>query len=436
MFRFHPRAHSAVLAAPPLLGIVLLYVFSAEVSGNLDGYWTSATAKAASTLMFIAPVTAACAAWEAGRLRSARIGNRTPTRNGWRIGAAALVPVMALGFVALGVSLAGVRMQMESPGGWPDLPILASAAVVLVAHTLAGYAVGMWLPAVAAVPVVLVGDYLWNVYPPALEPVWLRHLTGPAFGCCMNAAVADPASIVGPALLAAGLAALAVGAVAASPHAPRLGALPGPAAYAGGAVALLTTVATTTGSVALVDGLGPDAVRARPASDLVCADAEGTRVCVWPEHRARLAETTGIVTTAVAGLSRVGITAPDVVTEDGRRTSAKRWTVTVRQDPGFTGQDIRSGLVSDLSRLLVDTAEGADPGNCPADQAVAVQRALEAEDGLRVWLSAHAGASEEEARHRVDPSVGESVAPVLADGVETQKDWYRSALARARCMPR
>ncbi len=435
MFRFPPRAGSAVLAAPPLLGVVLLYVFSAEVSGNLDGYWASATAKAASTLMFIAPVTAACAAWEAGRLRRAGIGAGAPARTGWRIGAAALAPVAALGFLALGVALAGVRLQMESPAGWPGLSVLASAAVVLVAHTLAGYAVGMWVPVVAAVPVVLVGDYLWNVYPAALEPLWLRHLTGPAFGCCMNSAVADPAGIAAPALLAVGLAALAVAAVAVSPHAPRLGVLPGSTAYAGGAVALLTAVATTTGSVALVDGLGADAVRARPASDLVCATAEGTRVCVWSEHRSRLAETAGIVTTAVAGLGGVGIDAPDVVTEDGRRHPANRWTVTVRQDPGFTGEDIRAGLVSDLTHLLVGTGAGADRGTCPADPA-AVERAVEAEDSLRAWLSVHAGTSEEEARHRAGPRVWESVAPVLADGARPQEDWYRSALARARCMPR
>ncbi|MEV5085858.1 hypothetical protein AB0K74_46635, partial [Streptomyces sp. NPDC056159] len=55
LFRFHPRSNAAVLAAPLLLFIVVLYVSSDYVSGDLDGYWTAATAKAASALIFIAP---------------------------------------------------------------------------------------------------------------------------------------------------------------------------------------------------------------------------------------------------------------------------------------------------------------------------------------------------------------------------------------------
>lgn len=436
MFRFHPRANAAVLAAPLLLCVVLLYVFSNDVSADLDGYWTAATAKAASALMFIAPVTAACAAWEAGRLRCAKVGSGTPIRNGWQIAAAALVPVVLLGFLALAVALVGARLQMESAPGWPDARILVSAAVILCAHILAGYAVGMWLPAVAAIPVVLVGDYLWNVYPPALQPLWLRHLTRPASGCCLNTSVADMAGIVGPALLAVGLAGLAIAAAAASRHAPRLGNLPPSVPYMASATAFIAAVVTTAGSVSLVDKLGPDAVRARSASELICTDSRGTRVCVWPEHKPRLSETAQTVGTAVERLRSVGVTPPDVITESSQRPAQNQWTVTVKQDPSFTQQDILSGLISDLTVRLADSQGHQSSANCPANPADAAQQAFESEDQIRVWLSVRAGMSPQEAQNRNDPQIWAPVARVLNGSMSSQKDWYHSALARVGCMPR
>lgn len=436
MFRLHPRANAAVPAAPVLLGIVALYVSSDYVAGDLDGYWTAATAKAAFALIFIAPVTAACAAWEAGRLRRARIGDGTPTRNAWQIAAAALAPVVLLGLLALAAALAVARLGMESAPGWPDARILASAAVVLCAHILVGYAVGVWLPAVAAVPVVLVGDYLWNVYPPAMEPLWLRHLTLPATGCCMNTAAVAPPGIAAPTLVAVGLAALAVAAAALSRRTPRLGGLPGSAPYLGGALAVVVALATASEGVRLVDGLGPDAIRARPVSELVCADSRGTRVCVWPEHAPRLHETARVVGTAVERLRLVGVASPDVVTEGSPHPGPKRWTVTVRQDPGFTGQDIVTSLVSDLTGILVSGPHAGSRANCPAGPATAAQKAFDAHDQLTAWLSVRAGVSTRKVRDSVDPRTWEPVGRVLDAGLSSQKAWYGATLAQARCMPR
>ncbi|MFJ2828951.1 hypothetical protein ACIPC1_15455 [Streptomyces sp. NPDC087263] len=436
MFRLHPRANAAVLVAPLLLGIVVLYVSSDYVAGDLDGYWTAATAKAASALNFIAPVTAACAAWEAGRLRRAGIGAATPTRNGWQIAVASLAPVVLLGFLALAAALAVARLHMESAPGWPDARILASAGVILCAHVIAGYAIGMWLPPVAAVPVVLVGDYLWNVYPPALEPLWLRHLTRPASGCCMNTSAADPGGIVAPALLAVGLAAVALAATAASRHAPRLGSLPRSVPYLGAALAVIAALATTAEGVSLVDRLGPDAIEARPLSDLVCANPQGTRVCVWPEHAPRLTETARTVSAAVERLRLVGVTPPDVITESSQQPGQKQWTVTVRQDPGFTSQDIMTSLIADLTVVLVNSPHNEGNANCPVDPAKAAQQAFDSQDELSNWLAVRAGMSPQEVRLRSDPRTWEPVGHVLDSSLTSQKDWYRATLIRVRCMPR
>ncbi|MFE6623120.1 hypothetical protein [Streptomyces sp. NPDC057740] len=436
MFRLHPRANAAVPAAPVLLCIVAIYVTSNYVAGDLDGYWTAATAKAVSAMIFIAPVTAACAAWEAGRLRRAKVGEGTPTRNGWQIAAAALVPVVLLGLLALAAALAVVRLQMESAPGWPDARIIAAACVVLCAHIALGYAVGLWLPAVAAVPVILVGDYLWNVYPPALEPLWLRHLTQPAFGCCSNNSAVYPGAVTAPTLVAVGLAALAVAAAALSRRTPRRGSLPRAVPYWGAALAVVAATATTATGVRLVDRLGPDAIEARPVSDLVCADPRGTRVCVWPEHASRLTGTARTVSTAVERLRAVGVSAPDVVTESGHRPGPRQWTMTVRQDPAFTDQDLLTSLTTDLAVILVDAPHGDTRGDCPADPATAAQRAFDSQDQLGVWLSVRAGRSQQEARDGTDPRIWAPVGRVLGTSAADQRTWFQDTLGQARCMPR
>lgn len=436
MFRLHPRANAAVPAAPLLLCIVTLYVTSDHVAGDLDGYWTAATAKAVSAMIFIAPVTAACAAWEAGRLRRAKVGEGAPTRDGWLIAAAALAPVLSLGLLALAAALAVVRLQMESAPGWPDARIIAAACAILCAHITLGYAVGMWLPAVAAVPVILVGDYLWNVYPPALEPLWLRHLTQPAFGCCSNDSAVYPGAITAPTLVAVGLAALAVAAAAVSRRTPRRGSPPRAVPYWGAALAVVAATAATATGVRLVDGLGPDAIEARPVSDLVCADPRGTRVCVWPEHTSRLTGTARTVSTAVERLRAVGVSPPEVVTESGGRPGPRQWTMTVRQDPAFTDQDLLTSLTTDLTVILVNGPHRDSRGDCPADPATAAQRAFDSQDQLGVWLSVRAGRSQQEARDSTDPRIWAPVGRVLGTSATSQKTWFQDTLGQARCMPR
>ncbi|WP_161228806.1 hypothetical protein [Streptomyces sp. SID8352] len=435
-FRFHPRAHSAVLVSPLLLCIVALYVSSDYVAGDLDGYWTAATAKAASALIFIAPVTAACAAWEAGRLRRARIGEGTPARSGWQIAAVSLTPVVLMGFCALAMALAVARLHMESASGWPDGRIIGASCVVVCAHTVVGYAVGLRLPAVAAVPVVLVGDYLWNVYPPALEPLWLRHLTQPASGCCLSTVAVDLRGVAAPALVAVGLAALATAAAALSRRTPRLGHLPTSAPYLAGALAAIVAFTTTSVGVSLVNGLGPDAVQARPTADLVCTKINRTRTCVWPEHASRLPEAAQTVSEAVERLRSVGVTPPEVVTESTQHPGKRQWTVTVRQDVDFTSQDIVAGLASDLTVNLTSTGHEDNATVCSEEPVTAVQEALDAEEELHIWLSVHAGMPQRNFGLNSDPRTWKPVEDVLKTSPGSQEAWYHSTLSRAWCMPR
>ncbi|NJP69059.1 DUF7224 domain-containing protein [Streptomyces spiramenti] len=453
VFRLRLRANAAFVAAGPLLAVVLLYVFAEEVGGGPGGYWVAGTAKAASALMFVAPAVAACAAWEAGRLRRAGVAGGTPVRGGFRIAAASLIPVLAMGLLALLVALVGVRAGMTAAPGWPEPVILAAAVVTLCGWLAVGYALGVWLPPAASVPVALVGGYLWQVYPPALEPLWLRHLTQPARGCCAAAESVAAGGVSGPALAAVALTGTAVAAAVLSRRTPRRGAPGGARSGLVVAAALLVAVAAGVGAVRAVSGLGPDAVVARSADELVCVDAGGaTRVCVWAEHAPRLDETAEVVRAAVAGLAPVGVDPPELVTElpgealayaptagaanDGAPSTGTpdRWTVTVRTTASFTTDDIRTGLAADLTGALLDA--GTPATDCPADPVDAAEQGFQAADQLFAWLTVRAGAPPQEARDRFEPQLWTAVGAALEGDDAAQAAWFRATLARAGCAPR
>ncbi|NJQ06149.1 DUF7224 domain-containing protein [Streptomyces lonarensis] len=221
------------------------------------------------------------------------------------------------------------------------------------------------------------------------------------------------------------------------------------------AAALLVAAAAGTGAVRAVSGLGPDAVVARSADELVCADAgAATRVCVWAEHAPRLDETAEVVRTAVAGLAPVGVDPPELVTElprealqyapaagaanDGAPATGTpdRWTVTVRAAASFTTDDIRTGLAADLTGALLDSRTGTPAADCPADPVDAAEQGFQAADQLFAWLTVRAGTPPQEARDRFDPQLWTAVGAAL-DGDDTaQAAWFRATLDRAGCAPR
>ncbi|MEV7427740.1 hypothetical protein [Streptomyces sp. NPDC091212] len=433
MFRLHPRANAAFLAGPILLAIVGLYAASEDVSAYLDGYWESASAQTASAVKFIAPVTAACAAWEAGRLRRARAGSWAPTRNACQIVLASVLPVLLLGTLALCTTLLGVWLQLGSAPGWPNLAILGTALAIVTAHILVGFAVGLWLPTVAAVPTVLIGDYLWGVYPPALEPLWLRHLTVPVASCCDNVFAPDTRAIAASALVAAGLAAVALAAISASHHMPTLDHI------TTGTRQRLLAIGTTAlalcvfGGAVLVDHLGADAVHNRDAKELVCDHlSTGPRVCVWPEHRDRLPETTRSLSQAASQLHAYGVPAPKTISEQNSPMTKDLWLITIRQTPNYTEQDLLAGLAANLTQTLPHLAAPPSASTCASDS-TAVDSAISAYQQLEVWLAVRAGIDTDLARARYSPDAWTAVQAQINQTPHRQTEWYKATLAKARC---
>ncbi|HSY16487.1 MAG TPA: hypothetical protein VK816_10890 [Jatrophihabitantaceae bacterium] len=348
-------------ALPVVLALVYLYLESDGVTGDLDGYWPSGTLRAVSALLVIAPVCAACAAWEVGRLRRGGVfdfpGVRAPgqavLRSTW--------PVALLGVTGLAVSLAMVATRLRAVAGSPDLRVLGMGAAVLAGHVAVGVVLGRVLSPVVATPTCLLGSYAWLVYPPSVLPFSIRHLTGFDTDCCQTDSRIATWGVLAPAVI--GLCLVAGSVLVFATRKPR----PLPFVAAGCVV--------TSGVLVAVHGVrqfGVDAVQPRAERALVCG-GNGPVVCVWPEHRAALPDVIQSAASVTRALAGLGIVTPSRASES--TTDGTSWVFAV-------------SAVSSASERAASISGALIPSEGPACQPPHSWRGGMSVPLLQAWLEA------------------------------------------------
>ncbi|HEY8503351.1 MAG TPA: hypothetical protein VIL46_02135 [Gemmataceae bacterium] len=399
------RISPAVWCGPFLLAVVLMLVRS-SLSEVTDVYGPALTAKGTLAVLILAPACAAGAAWEGGRLRRAGWMGQPHVRSRLTVALVAVAPVLAVG---LAVQAAAVAVPLAASGAGPDVPLALLAPGVIAAHTLLGFALGTLLPTAVAAPAALLGVYAWMAVPPALEPLWLRHLTGYVDGCCAADEVPAPRALAGALIVAGGVAGTA---------ALLLRARPRPA---GRLLALLPVALALAAGASLVRGMGPDPVADR-SGPLACAPGQ-PRVCMWPEHRARLAEVAGVAAEAGRAWRQLGIVLPREFSE--RRPG--------RLPPGVVSfgisqtaprETVYLELANSLLRASVPACASGDPE----------YQGWEAMDYLTAWLASAAGLDSEALDHRYgsNPELVRTVRAVRALPAERQRAWAARNLAAVR----
>ncbi|WP_234328533.1 MULTISPECIES: hypothetical protein, partial [unclassified Streptomyces] len=63
--------------------------------------------------------------------------------------------------------------QAAGSPNWTTVAILALELLVVAAHIVVGYVLGLTLPRLLAVPVALVGSFVWMAYPAAMNVFWV-----------------------------------------------------------------------------------------------------------------------------------------------------------------------------------------------------------------------------------------------------------------------
>jgi hypothetical protein len=371
------RVQPAAWLALPLILLSLIYAASYQPASD-DPYNVALTAAATVSLGFVAPVCAALAAWEGGRLRRAEWWNLPHVRSLAGVATWSLVPVVLAGLLAV---LAGAAVELAKGGllAVPDLRLLGLSVLVIAAHSVVGFAVGLRVPVVIAAPSVLIGSYLWMAFPRAMEPLWLRHLNGSLSSCCLLQDELAPRAVAAAAVVAAGM--VIGGATLLAQHwrwrnlALTLGAL----------------VLSFVIAVPLVAGMGPDPAVPRNAEELVCRQGSGVTVCVWPEHTGRLDEVLELTTQAVDRWEATGLPVPTTYSEQ-RATQLEAGSSSF----GFSRRSSRGDILHALAYgLLPPWPPCADTGSYPG---------FDAQDAVHAWYDATAGMSMADLAQRFPPS--------------------------------
>lgn len=401
------RVHPAAWLCPALVVLSAVYAVAYQPAAS-EPYSVALTAGGSVVIGFLAPVCAALAAWEAGRLRRAGWWEMPHVRPPLAIAVLAMWPVIVSGLVAVSTSIIVQLVRAETLV--PDLRILAVCVVVISAHALAGFAVGLKVPVVIAVPGVLIGSYLWMAFPRAMEPLWIRHLTGSLEACCLLQHDLAISAAIGAALVAGGLAIAAGIVIAAGWRIRPVGA------------ALSALAVASFAGVSLVMGLGAEPAVARNPSELVCRSSQAVAVCVWPEHQGRIDEVLAIATTAAENWREAGIAIPTTFTEaDGPLQAGER-------SFGFSEESTPTDILHSLAYALLPVWPAcAEMGPYPGSAAI---------DPVHAWFDATAGMSARELTQRFPastspgrPSPTEIVAELMATSEQAQQEWLATNLA-------
>lgn len=331
-----------------------------------DGYAVDATAKATSVIAFVAPFVAACAAWEGARLRRGGVWLLPVVRSRMTLAFWPLLPIVLIGLLAISVAMA-VNL-VRSHAGLPDARFVAMSALDLGAFAGAGLAAGLLLPFAIAGPLALALPFLWLGFIPAMDPVWLRHMTGMFRDCCgLSQDLAWP-PLAASALVDLGILATAAIAVDCS---IRLWSR-----LAGGLGALGLSVGA---SAMVVAGMTYAPTVVRDPARLRCETTYGVTVCVWPEHHARADEVTSLVASVRSRWQEAGMTVSAVFTEADAAVAPSNAVVF-----GFNGDDSsRDDIISSLGSGMLPPWP-----DCPYGAAGAT-----AFEYLRAWYDSAGGMS-------------------------------------------
>ncbi len=399
------RISSAVWVAPILIPIVLYYA-SSYPPATFEPYTLALSAAGEFTVAIAVPVCAACAAWEAGRLRRAGWYPLPHVRSPLAIALSALAPVVALGWLSITIAVL-YRLLGAGLVAVPDLRILAVAFVLFVAHSLLGFAIGVRLPPVVSVPSVLVVIWCWMALPPALEPLWIRHLTGDLSACCDLSSDLAPRAVAGSVIVAAGLGVSAVLLVRQRLDLLRF------------ALAVASVLVAFGLGTRVVYGMGPYPAVPRSPSALVCSSGV-PRVCIWPEHRERLKQAERIIGEVIQRWRVHGIRAPREFSEqspDQLPSGTGSFMITSESRPGDIVDTLAYGMLPPY------------PACALADTSYYTGQA--ARDNAYAWLAYTAGVSRDRIASEISPGALHTIEMVRAMPRDSQLAWLHRNLAHS-----
>ncbi|QXJ24536.1 hypothetical protein AGRA3207_005876 [Actinomadura graeca] len=401
----HRWLRSAVAVYVMPFFAVYLVILLGDGLDFVEDNWRDGTVKATSAaVLAFSPPLAAIAAWESWRLRRAGVHPGVGVRGPARIMMWSLLPMLGCAAVGMLAAFGALFTKLGDVPGTPDVLVIGTATLVLSSWAVVGFAAGRWSHPAIGVPVLLVAAWFWLAYPVALDPLWLRHLTGYNDGaCCRTDAVFDGRVLAAQAVLAGSLlvAAFLVWSSSRRPVLLR-------------ASAVLLPLTATVIAIGLVKGLGPYAERPR-SSGLVCRTYSRLQVCVWNERRKDLDRDARLIYPAVTRISAAGLPRPERVTE-GPADQKTSWSFVAAPDSS------EADLVVALAGGFLPSAELDCPKRSAADGGGAYNL-------VGAWLAVKGGVEPAQLVAKVGDENVAMIQHILARSESAQLSWFRQNLA-------
>lgn len=294
--RFTTRLRTAPgIWLAPLIAVVFIMVDQNASSGS---YWLPLVVGDTARVMVANGLCAFAGALEGRRLKTVALtSNRV--RAWWRI---LLGPVVASASVTTVLTVIFMARHGFASHclGWA---VLGVTLLSVWSWTIAGVALGLWLPVAVAAPLALAVPVAWMIFPPGMSIYWLRHLTVTWLSCCTITQTLNPVVITGT--LAVQLGLLAGGVIVASARVARHGRR---------LSLCLGVLALSMGFVAGAVQVGHlDAFPTIARETVVrCRAVEGTgvQVCLLPEHESERSMLDSTVKRVFPMWRRAGIDLP------------------------------------------------------------------------------------------------------------------------------
>lgn len=294
--RFTTRLRTAPgIWLAPLIAVVFIMVDQNASSGS---YWLPLVVGDTARVMVANGLCAFAGALEGRRLKTVALtSNRV--RAWWRILLGPVVASASVTTVLTVIFMARHGFASHCLGR----AVLGVTLLSVWSWTIAGVALGLWLPVAVAAPLALAVPVAWMIFPPGMSIYWLRHLTGTWLSCCTITQTLNPVVITGT--LAVQLGLLAGGVIVASARVARHGRR---------LSLCLGVLALSMGFVAGAVQVGHlDAFPTIARETVVrCRAVEGTgvQVCLLPEHESERSMLDSTVKRVFPMWRRAGIDLP------------------------------------------------------------------------------------------------------------------------------
>lgn len=385
---------SSTVVMSPLI-VLIGIVVALSNSSFADPYWLDLSSKSTISILFAAPGFAALSAWDAARWR---VLADTSVRGWLEILGRHLLVVATITVGIFLVTLAILYARQTPLAGTPRFDVIAAGVWVTVAYAAVGFAIGRFLPRLAAAPAAFGVVWLWVAYTPAIQPFWLRNVTGNlGTSCCAMDRELVPSALLAPTVLTTGLLIGVVVVLLWSQQTLAWGAMTGVVALAMFAAA------------SMVSSVGADPVQRR-TGDQGCVTARGYTFCAWPEHREVLERAAGPLSITVSRMERAGLRLPRALNED--QVGSGGWSLSLG------GDDVSSWRVALATSPLVGL-----PPPC-ANRNGGVWPAGSQWELAAAWLSTVAGTSPSDAAADQGAS-RQRLRRLLARSESRQLAWYR-----------